>query len=201
MAPEDSFASLMARLQAGDDRAAAEVFHRFAQRLIALARLHLDSRLRQKVDPEDVLQSVYRSFFVRQAEGRLSLQNWESLWSLLTVITVRKCGRWSERFHTGRRDLNAEVAGRTAEADSLPALDFPSPEPDPAEVVMLTELVEQLLRELGQRDGEIVSLALQGYSADEISARLERPRRTVYRVLERIRGRLQRRQEEALQAP
>jgi RNA polymerase sigma-70 factor (ECF subfamily) len=51
--------------------------------------------------------------------------------------------------------------------------------------------MELLLRELGERDGAILTLALQGHSAAEISDQLGRPRRTVYRVLERIKQRLQ----------
>ena len=41
----------MARLRAGDEDAASEVFHRFASRLIALARLQPDTRIRQKWMP------------------------------------------------------------------------------------------------------------------------------------------------------
>src|SRR5437773_1756774 len=85
MAPSDSFADVIARLQAGDDKAAREIVGRFTARLIALARTHLDQRLKQKVDPEDVLQSVYKSFFVRFAQGQFELKNWESLWGLLTI--------------------------------------------------------------------------------------------------------------------
>ena len=42
MAADDSFGLLMGRLQVGDAEAASIVFHRFAQRLIALARQRLD---------------------------------------------------------------------------------------------------------------------------------------------------------------
>src|SRR5438874_1802198 len=64
---DPSFAQLMARLQARDEAAAAEVFGRFGQRLIGLARQHLDMRVRQKVDPDDVMQSALKSFFLRHA--------------------------------------------------------------------------------------------------------------------------------------
>ena len=56
----------MGRLRSGEDEAAREVFVRFAARLAGLARRHLDVRLAVKVDPEDVVQSAYKSFFVRQ---------------------------------------------------------------------------------------------------------------------------------------
>jgi DNA-directed RNA polymerase specialized sigma24 family protein len=48
-----------------DEQAARENFDRFARRLIGLARTRLDRRIRQKIDPEDVVQSVFRSFFTR----------------------------------------------------------------------------------------------------------------------------------------
>ena len=186
MTPEDSFADLMARLCQGDDDAAARVFHRFTHRLVALARLHIDSRVRQKVDAEDVLQSAYKSFFVRQAAGEFDFNGWEGMWAVLTVITVRKCGRVNRYFRSAGRD--AETGGGLASGDSDPGWQPLASGPSPEEVVMLAELVEGLLRELnGARDRGIVSLALQGYSPAEIVAETGAAERTVYRVLDRVR--------------
>jgi RNA polymerase sigma-70 factor (ECF subfamily) len=190
MPTDDSFADVIARLRAGDDDAAAQVFRRFTRRLVGLARARLDSRVRQKVDPEDVLQSAYKSFFLRCEQGQLDLAGWDSLWSLLALLTARKCGRYARRFHAARRDVNAEVATGGG-ADESGVIEAFSDEPSPAEAAMLSELVEQLHRGLGERDGAILSLALQGHSAAEISEQLGRPVRTVYRVLERIKARLQ----------
>ena len=41
---------------------------------------------------EDVMASVFKSFFRRHAEAPFDLSSWDSLWSLLTLITLRKCG-------------------------------------------------------------------------------------------------------------
>jgi len=65
MAASDSFQDLIARLTAGEDAAATALFRRYGQRLIALARTRLDEAARRKLDPEDVVQSVFRSFFTR----------------------------------------------------------------------------------------------------------------------------------------
>ena len=92
--PHSSFDGVMADLRAGDQAAAAAVFRRFATRLAGLAGAKLDARLRGKVDPDDVLQSVYRSFFGRHAAGQFDFDGWDGLWSLLTTITVRKCAAW-----------------------------------------------------------------------------------------------------------
>jgi RNA polymerase sigma-70 factor (ECF subfamily) len=197
MSAQGSFDNVMARLRAGDPAAAATLFHRFAGRLIALARSRLDGRLRQKVDPEDVLQSVYKSFFLRHADGQLDLRDWDSLWALLTVITVRKCGQWIDHFHAGVRDVGREGAPPSGAGEAGRTWEALAREPNPSEVAMLTETVEHLLRGLPERDREILALALQGYAALEISEQLGRPERTVYRVLERIRKQLQRQRTES----
>ena len=108
MSEQDSFADLMGRLRAGDPGAAAAVFRRFSQRLIVLARARLESTVGAREEAEDVLQSVFRSFFVRQRQGQFELPDWDSLWTLLTVITVRKCGNRVEYFHAARRDVSRE---------------------------------------------------------------------------------------------
>src|SRR2546421_8402603 len=87
----DSLAGFLARLHNRDDAAAQEFFGRFTHQLIALALRHLGAGLRHKVDPEDVVQSAYKSFFVRYGPGNLNVVNWNSLWGLLALITVRKC--------------------------------------------------------------------------------------------------------------
>src|SRR5215471_4942691 len=87
----NSFAKFLAQLRSQDDAAAKEVFERFVHQLVVLARRHIGAGLRHKVDPEDIVQSAYKSFFFRYGAGNLDLDNWNSIWGLLTLITVRKC--------------------------------------------------------------------------------------------------------------
>ncbi|HEX8203704.1 MAG TPA: ECF-type sigma factor [Isosphaeraceae bacterium] len=191
MAGDPSFDDLMVRLRGGDDEAAARVFRRFVPRLVALARGHLGGRLRPKVDPDDVAQSVFRSFFARQADGQWVLEDWDGLWGLLAVITLRKCQRQGERFTAGRRDVRREVAASPAEGSGT-AWEAIDREPTPADAVALTELVEALMRPLEGRERRILEMRLQGYAVPEIGAAVGRTERTVHRVLERVRTRLER---------
>jgi RNA polymerase sigma-70 factor (ECF subfamily) len=192
MEQHDSFTELAERLRTGDGGAATEVFRRFAGRLIALARTELDTRLRRKEDPEDVVQSVYRSFFTRCHAGQFEFATWDALWSLLTVITVRKCNSRAEHYLAQRRNVAGEVdLGPTSDAaDGLDqAIDR---EPTPLEAAVVAETVEQMMRGLEPDDRAIVELSLQGYTAREISARLGVSERTVGRVREFVKKRLQR---------
>jgi RNA polymerase sigma-70 factor (ECF subfamily) len=192
MPPDDSFADLMVRLRAGDPDAAAQVFHRFQTRLIALAQRRLGAALRQKEDPEDVVQSVFKSFFRRQAAGQFDLASGDKLWNLLTRITLRKCGHRLDYFRAARRDVQREVAlGPTAD-DSRPGPEALAREPTPVEAATLAEIVERLMRSLEESDRHIFQLSLQGESVAHISRQVNLSERTVERVRGQIRRCLER---------
>jgi RNA polymerase sigma-70 factor (ECF subfamily) len=198
MSADSQFTDLMARLRAGDERAeaaAAEIFNRFAGRLIGLAARHLDERLRQKVGPEDVMQSVLKSFFVRQAAGQYDLADWDGLWSMLVVITLRKCGHKAEHFRAACRDVGREQA--LADEDSARSWEAVSREPTPSQAALLAEAVRQALAALeDERERTVLELSLHGLSVPEISAQVGRSERTVQRVLTRVRKRLERLRDE-----
>jgi RNA polymerase sigma-70 factor (ECF subfamily) len=186
MPQDSSFQNLMARLRTGDNQAATRVFHRFADRLITVARGRLDQQIRQKVDPEDILQSVFRSFFTRCAAGQITdLASWDNLWGMLVVITMRKCGRQIDYFHAACRDVQREVSVQPA-TDSNADWEAEAAEPTPLEAAMLAETVEQLMASLEPRQRQILSLSLQGLTVPEVSAQVGCTERTVYRALDRV---------------
>jgi RNA polymerase sigma-70 factor (ECF subfamily) len=197
MAARDSFADLMERLQSGEDAAAREIFERFAHRLAALARRRFGAHLRHKLDSEDVVQSAYKSFFLRHREGRLRVESWDSLWGLLVLITLRKCSDRAEYHRAGKRDLRREAAAKAGAGESDSWRQGVDREPTPLEAAVLRETVEQLLRELPESQRPILELSLQGYTAQEISQQLGRAERSVRRLREQVRLKLQRLQAEA----
>jgi RNA polymerase sigma-70 factor (ECF subfamily) len=187
-----SFADFLGRLQRGDDAASRELFGRFAHQLIALALRHIDARLRHKVEPEDVVQSVYKSFFLRYGDGKLDLVNWNSLWGLLTLLTVRKCAERAAYHRAERRDAAREVTPPRDDAASW--LEPLGREPTPLEAAVLSETVEQLFGGLDEQERPVLELSLQGYTTREISEQLGRAERTVRLLREGIRHRLERMQ-------
>jgi RNA polymerase sigma-70 factor, ECF subfamily len=190
MSQDPSFDELMVRLRQGDQDAATEIFNRFTRQLITLARSRLDHILRQKLDPEDVLQSVYRSFFDRHSQGQYDFQNWDTLWGILTLITIRKCGHRLAYYRAACRDIQREVADPLAPDITGTGWDAVAREPTPSEAAQLTETIEQLMAGLTDRERDMVSLRLQGYTAPEISTQVGRTERTVQRVLQRVKRKL-----------
>jgi RNA polymerase sigma factor (sigma-70 family) len=188
-AADRSFAALMEQLRSGEDDAAREVFERFARRLVGLARRQVEQRLAHRVDPEDVVQSAFKSFFVRHRQGKLEVGDWDGLWGLLTLITLRKCADRVEYLRAERRDVGREVSAPGGQEPFWQLA--PGREPLPQEAAVLAETVERLWQAAGPDERPVLELSLHGYTAAEICLRLGRALRTVQRLRERLRRRLE----------
>ncbi len=145
--------------------------------------------IRRKVDAEEVVQSAFRSFFVRQAHGQFELRDWDSLWSLLVMITLRKCGRQVRRFRGPRRDVRKEVQAAVPDTSDS-GWEAIAREPLPDEAAALAELVESIMRGLNDRERQVLELRLQGCSVPEISAQVGRTEYTIEGILKQIRKHL-----------
>jgi RNA polymerase sigma-70 factor (ECF subfamily) len=135
---------------------------------------------------------VFKSFFFRFGEGRLEVDNWNSLWGLLTLITLRKCAERVAYHRAQCRDIARETSAPTGDEAGASWLDVPGREPTPLEAAELSETVSRLLADLNEDDRPVIELSLQGYTVREISQRLGRIERTVRRARERVRLRLER---------
>ena len=195
MPNDHTFSRLMTRLRTGENEAARVVFERFAGRLIALTRGRLNRLLARKVEPEDVVQSAFKSFFARQRDGRLRVGDNDGLWNLLALITLRKCADRAEYFLAARRDAARERGGWD-DGDGTNALVLAlDRQPRPDEAMILTETVENLFKEVSVHERPILELSLLGHTAPEISVRLGRAERSVRRLRQHIRERLERLQQ------
>src|SRR4051812_35476894 len=80
---DESNRELLDAWKRGDESAAAMLFHRYQRRLFALIRSRIARKLARRVDPEDVLMSAYRSFFVAVRKDRALAAADDDLWPLL----------------------------------------------------------------------------------------------------------------------
>jgi RNA polymerase sigma factor (sigma-70 family) len=183
---EEFSGDLMARWRNGDEQAAAALFHRYRERLVALARNHLPSRLSARVDPEDVVQSVCRCFFAAARQGRYQVEHGGDLWRLLVSITLRKLAKQVQRHSAEKRSVSREK--NFSGADSFQALedDVLAQGPSPLTVVTLADQLEQVMRRLGPFERRVLELRLQECTHPEIAAALDCSERTIIRSLKEI---------------
>jgi len=182
---------LLALWRAGDQKAATELYRSYASRLIALARSRLSAKLAQRIDPEDVVQSAYRSFFADSREGRYEVQCGTDLWQLLLTITLHKLQCQVQRHTAQKRAVDLER--NFGSEDSLHGIqaDVLAHGPSPVEAVALIDELEQLMRTLKPAQRLIVEMRLQGYHLDEIAEKAACSLISVRRILDQVKRHLE----------
>ena len=178
--PDDS-QELLARFQHGDATAADAIFARYTSRLLALARSRLSPKLARRIDADDVVQSTYRSFFIRARQGEFVAEHEGDLWRLLATITLHKVGRQAEHHNAAKRSLEREIASPIDERSCLTEL--ADREPSAADVVAAAEELHWLMRQFEPCAREALQLRLQQLTAEEIATQLDRSERTIRRWL------------------
>src|SRR5262249_21500116 len=153
-------------------------------RLARVAQQQLGRKLAARVDGEDVVQSVFRTFFRRQACGEFQLDSTAQLWRLLVKITLLKA-RARGRHHSA---ACRAVAAETAADDWSP--DAVAHEPTPEEAATLNDLVEHVLDGLPPLYARILEMRLAGHSVTEMAPQLGLSRQTIYRALDLLQQRL-----------
>jgi RNA polymerase sigma-70 factor (ECF subfamily) len=102
---------LLARAQAGDERAFTDLFDRYRERLMRMIRLRLDRRLSGRVDASDVLQEAFLEIHKRFGEYLQEKKDSLPLYLWLRLVTGQKMTD-IHRHHLGAkmRDANQEVS-------------------------------------------------------------------------------------------
>lgn len=150
---------LLERIRAGDDSAAEAIFVRYVQRVTLLARSRLSARLARRTDPEDIVQSVYRSFFVGVHEGRYVLGRGGDLWRLLAAIARHKLLRQARHQHADRRSIDREWSLDRIDESLLAGRERA---PSAEEALALADELEQVFAGLDSFARRVLELRLQG---------------------------------------
>lgn len=177
--------SLLRRFRTGEQDAAREIYVRYAQRLIALARSQTPGNVASRFDPEDVVQSVFRTFFRRASAGFYEVPDGDVLWKLLAVLSINKVRKLTA-FH---RAIKRSV--QTTEAmDVLAELPDDGSGNEALSLRILQMVIDELLSDLPPAHRQIIQLRIDRHSIAEITQVTQRSVRTVERVLCNFRNRL-----------
>lgn len=172
--------SLVVLVRDGDEHAAETLYERYARRVLGLVQSKLGPQLSSMTEPEDIVQSVFRSVFRGVQSGNYDAPPGKTLWNLLAVIAVSKLADQANHHSAQCRDASRNVSLDVTADDFANAIDGSSVEF--FEVCMKEAL--DILRPLHR---DILSLRIQGHSVDEIRDLTGRSRRTVERSLQKSR--------------
>jgi RNA polymerase sigma-70 factor (ECF subfamily) len=125
----DETAKLVARAKTGDAQALNDLFTRYNQLMIEIARRRIGGRLRLKEEPDDLAQTTFREatrdFANYEYRGEGSLVRW------LIQILQNKIRDKAEFYSASKRDLSRErtIEGvPTGGAEAMPTVEPPSPD-------------------------------------------------------------------------
>jgi RNA polymerase sigma-70 factor (ECF subfamily) len=192
-AQDEKIRELVERCRGGDQEAATVLFQRYVDRLIALLRERISPRLASRMDPEDVLQSAYRSFFNGLGHGKFAIERADELWGLLAAITLHKLCR-KVAYHKAKKRAVQREYQPERDQDLLKSYpDLVSELPTPSEAAELVEELDLVMQQLTPQERRILELRLEGYTSEEIADHLHRSDRTVRRAMEKVRNEFRRR--------
>jgi RNA polymerase sigma-70 factor (ECF subfamily) len=189
----ESFRTLIARVRAGDQQAAAELVRQYEPAIRRAARVRLlDTRLNRLLDSMDICQSVMASFFVRAALGQFELETPNQLLRLLATMTRNKLAAQVKGHGAARRDfrrVEAAQGDRDDEADAR-AERIAAQAPTPSRDLAARELLDEALRRLSPEERRILDCREQGGQWAQIAAELgsnpEALRKRLARAVDRV---------------
>lgn len=109
MSDDEDISNLIVRAKRGSGDAAQEIVLRWGPLVQRVAKAKLsDPVVRQRVDEEDICQTVMSMFFSGLHSGRFILESADDMERLLTNITRKQVLKQIERHHALKRDTRKQ---------------------------------------------------------------------------------------------
>ena len=181
---EPSDRSLLQRIRHGNQDAASALYYRYAHRLRALVRAKRSPDLASRVDHEDIVQSVFKSFFRGVSRGSYDVPAGEELWNLFLVITLNKVRAKGIFHHAARRDVRLTVGEGDIDGSSGVL------NSDHDAFLLLKMAIDEALDRLPAQHKLVTHFRMEGDDVAEIARKTGRSKRSVERILQECREKL-----------
>ena len=177
--------TLMRRFRDGEQDAASALYLRYAGRLQTLANHQTSDKLSLRLASDEIVQSVFRTFFRRVSDGQYSDVDGDDLWRLFLVIALNKIRSSADYHQAKKRDVRKTVAG-----DDLIGHQPARESEQSVAYAVLKMTIDELLETLPESHREIVRLRIDGHTLPEVAAKTGRALRSTERILQEFRQRL-----------
>ncbi len=192
MPNEPDISDLIARAKAGDETAIREFLSRFEPEVRMMVRGRLPRMLRTQFDSMDFVQAVWQSFFADLRSGSQRFENVHHLRGFLAGVARNKVFEEHRRLtrtekHAVTREQRLYVRRGSREVE----LELISPGPTPSQAVQASDRLAQIVAGCSQLEAQVITLRHQGLTLDEIASRTKVSERTVRRIIDDARQRLE----------
>lgn len=176
------------RIQAGDEAAARELLIRFEAEVRLVVRRQLPKLLRSRFDSLDFLQSVWGSFFRRMRSSPTEFEDSRHLVAFLSRAAKNKVIDEYRRAASRKHDMHRE---ESLWSDGSRPKDVAASIDSPSEIAQAREVFGRLRELVPEERRSILEMKAEGLSSKDIGERLGISERTVQRVIEDLRRRVE----------
>ena len=175
------------------DEAARQLWLRFSGRLAGVVRRRLDARILRRAGEDDVLQSLFASYFAAAPGPHGPPRNRAELWGLLVRFTMCKVANTADYHRAQRRDVFRErPLGPPADAGTTAPPGPADPRDErglgPEDAAIAREEFHRVLSALPEDLRCVFNRRLEGCTNAEIASEIGRSERMVELKLQAIRG-------------
>jgi RNA polymerase sigma-70 factor (ECF subfamily) len=187
---------LIARARAGDGAAVEQLLRSFEAEVRLMVRHRLPRSLRTRFDSMDFVQAIWQSIFASPGRRPLDFENAQHFRGFLAGVAQNKVREEHRRCtRTRKYDLRREERLYVRRGDGGEApLAVIAPDPTPSQEAQAADRMDQLAAGRTPVEVEILTLRRQGLTFEEIAARIGLHERTVRRVIDALRARMEARQ-------
>jgi RNA polymerase sigma factor (sigma-70 family) len=157
-----------------------------------MVRARLPKKLRTQFDSLDFVQAVWQSFFAGPPPNAPDFEKVEHLRGYLAGVVRNKVFEQHRRLtRTEKYDVTREQRLYVRRGDRDVTREVLSPDPSPSQAVQAADRMAQLLAGRSPREAEVILLRRQGLTFDEIADRTGVNERTVRRIIDSARSRME----------
>ena len=172
----------------GNESAFEEIYNRYAANVFCLANDHLNEKFRRRLNPEDLVQSIFRTIWRTTRNQDRKLEDFTSDEGLRTwLVTIALNKIFSKIKHNQRkmRDVGAE-RNLSPEARDAVLSNASFRTPIPESIVEAADLYERIIRNLDPTNQQILQFLVSGYNQKETAELVNVTPRTVRRRVKEI---------------
>jgi len=192
---EDDLAGLIERVKAGDENAIRDLIHRFEGDVRTIVRVRLPQSLRSQFDSMDFVQAVWQSVLTKEGKDLSRFTNARHFREFLAGVARNKVfEEHRRRTRTRKYSLKREEPLYVRRGDRELPREVPGHDPTPSQDAQARDRFAQLVEGRTPQEAEVVELRRRGLTFEEIAEQMGLSERSVRRVIEAIRQRMEARQ-------
>ena len=187
------FADVVRRARAGDPAATATLLARFEPEVRTMVRSRLPRALRNQFDSMDFVQAIWTSVFAGGGGPEIgAIADAGQFRGYLAGVARNKVfEEHRRRTKTKKYDLNREERLYVRKGERDVPREVQASDPTPSENIQADDRLDQILGGSTEHEARVIRLRRQGLTFAEIAGLIGRDERSVRRVIEAARERME----------